>query len=70
MFDYPTLERLVEHLLEPIVRRASSAPPPSRSATPAPGRERHDESPDQPLEQAIARELAELESLLAGSSDE
>jgi acyl carrier protein len=71
VFDYPSLDRLVEHLLAPIARRtkslADSPAPPSQAG---PELESHDVSLDQPLEQAIAKELAELESLLTGSSDE
>ena len=71
VFDYPSLERLVEHLLEPVVRRtrdvADSAAP---AVKPTPELEMLDDALDLPLEQAIARELAELESLLASSSNE
>jgi NADP-dependent 3-hydroxy acid dehydrogenase YdfG/acyl carrier protein len=71
VFDYPSLERLVEHLLGPIVRRTKGvADSPAPAMKPAPELESPRDSLDQPLEQAIAKELAELESLLAGSSDE
>ncbi len=81
VFDYPSLDRLVEHLLGQIVRPQAQIDGFSADSSllegrgtpavpPAPGSASRDTSQDQPLEQAIANELAELESLLAGSSDE
>jgi hypothetical protein len=62
---------LVEQLLAPNVRRTQSlADSPAPSPQPGLELESHDVSLDQPLAQAIAKELAELESLLTGSSDE
>jgi acyl carrier protein len=81
VFDYPSLDRLVEHLLGQIVRPGAETGgfgtdlsllqgKESPAVPPAPGLASRDRSQDQPLEQAIANELAELESLLAGLSDE
>ena len=81
VFDYPSLERLVEHLLRQSVRSGAETNGLGTDSSqlegrgtpavpPAPRLASRDKSPDQPIEQAIANELAELESLLAGLSDE
>ena len=71
VFDYPSLEQLVEHLVQPIVRRTKDVAD-ATTSMPEAARERNsnDTPQEQLLAQAIAEELAELESLLAGSPDE
>jgi acyl carrier protein len=68
IFDYPSLDRLVDRLLEPLAGRTALVA--DAAAVTEPLVEPDDTGPDVPIEHAIADELERLEALMAGKSHE